>query len=265
MRCIFCKTNSDDSKSVEHIIPESLGNVEHILPAGWVCDACNNYLSREVEKPFLDSLYGRSSRFSMRVPSKRGRFPSVLGFHPQSRTKVELFYSSEDGLSVGAAEGEDESRWVASLQSRTSGTLYIPSPDLADANYATSRFIGKVGLEVLASRCLEILGWNDEVVDKSELDELRRYVRLGAPKVIWPVNIRRIYPQDFQFADTKYGPHQILHEWDILCTPGGEFYVVVAIFGVEYAINLGGPELDGFHEWLKKNNDRSPLYGRGDT
>src|SRR6267154_1084155 len=53
VRCIFCKQNSALSRSVEHIVPESLGNTQHILPIGVVCDACNNYLAREVEKPLL--------------------------------------------------------------------------------------------------------------------------------------------------------------------------------------------------------------------
>jgi hypothetical protein len=111
---------------------------------------------------------------------------------------------------------------------------------------------------------LEIPGWNDEVVDKPELDGLRRYVRRGSPRITWPIHIRRIYPQDFVFPDTQHGPHQVLHEWDILCTQG-EYYVVLAIFGVEYVINLGGPELDGFNVWLKKHNDHSPLYAPQDT
>ncbi len=36
MRCIFCKTDSDSSRSVEHIIPESLGNTDYVLPPGCV-------------------------------------------------------------------------------------------------------------------------------------------------------------------------------------------------------------------------------------
>ena len=107
---------------------------------------------------------------------------------------------------------------------------------------------------------MKVPGWNDEVVDKPELDELRRYVRLGTPRTIWPVHVRRIYEGDFLFTDPKYGEHQVLHEWDILHTAAGEFYVVMAIFGIEYVINLGGPELDGFHDWLKEHNDQSPLY-----
>ena len=36
MRCIFCKKDSSNSRSVEHIPPESLSNEEHTLPAGIV-------------------------------------------------------------------------------------------------------------------------------------------------------------------------------------------------------------------------------------
>ncbi|HET8891812.1 MAG TPA: HNH endonuclease [Candidatus Angelobacter sp.] len=29
-RCIFCKNDSSGSRSIEHILPESLGNKEHL-------------------------------------------------------------------------------------------------------------------------------------------------------------------------------------------------------------------------------------------
>ena len=53
MICLFCKENSTNSISVEHIIPESLGNKEHILPKGIVCDKCNQYFAIKLEKPLL--------------------------------------------------------------------------------------------------------------------------------------------------------------------------------------------------------------------
>ena len=79
MRCLFCKQNSSDSKSVEHIIPESLGNTASILPKGIVCDKCNNYFSRKIEQPFLESIDIKTLRFRQAIPNKRGRVPSVNG------------------------------------------------------------------------------------------------------------------------------------------------------------------------------------------
>jgi hypothetical protein len=258
----FCKSNSDSSKSVEHILPESLGNVEHTLPPGWVCDACNNYFAREVEKPFLESAYGTLSRFEMAVPNKRGRIPAVKGLHPQSCTVVEFSYSPEDGmLCVGAAEGQNAQRWIASAQSRQPGSFYLPSAiDPPPADKTTSRFLAKLGLEILAKKCISVAGANNEIVNQSELDAIRRYVRLGTPNEVWPVSIRRIYAPDFHFNDLTHGPHQVLHEWMILGTSASEYYAVIAIFGIEYAINLGGPEIDGFIDWLKSHDGRSPLY-----
>ena len=55
MRCVFCKADSSQSRSVEHIIPESLGNTAHTLPRCVVCDQCNGYFARKIEKPVLDS------------------------------------------------------------------------------------------------------------------------------------------------------------------------------------------------------------------
>ena len=261
MRCIFCKTNSDGCTSVEHIVPESLGNTEHLLPKGWVCDTCNNYFAREVEKPFLDTLYGRSSRFEMGVANKRRRIPTVTGLHPQSKTKVELFRSVDDGsLSEGTADGEDASRWISSIQAHSHGTLLVPTAFTPEADTTTARFIGKVALEVLALRCIDVAGANDEIVDKPELDELRRYVRIGQRKSVWPVHMRRIYPANFAFHAAAYGAHEVLHEWTILYVPETEYYAVIVIFGIEYAINLGGPDLEGYDRWLKENNNRSPLY-----
>jgi hypothetical protein len=163
MRCIFCKSNSDGAKSVEHILPESLGNVEHTLPPRWVCDACNNYFAREVEKPFLDSTYGTISRFEMAVPSKRGQISAAKGLHPQSWTIVEFSYAPEDGmLCVGAAEGQNAERWITSIQSRQHGSFYLPSAiDPPPADKTTSRFIAKVGLEILAKKCISVAGAND--------------------------------------------------------------------------------------------------------
>lgn len=259
MRCIFCKAPSATSVSVEHIIPESLGNVDHILPKGWVCDSCNNYIAREVEKPFLDSAYGKTIRFEMAVANKRGRIPTIKGLHPQSRTILDVTYSPDDNaLIFDSSNPQERERCYQSIEEMKGGTLYLPTASMPTNDIATARFIGKIALEILAHRCLKVAGANEEIVNQKELDELRRYVRQGQPKTEWPVHIRQIYPADFQFPSLRHGPHQVLHEWMILQVES-EYYAVIAIFGIEYTINLGGPELDGFRHWLEKNGPRSPL------
>jgi hypothetical protein len=61
MTCIFCDCNSNDTKTIEHIIPQSLGNVNITLPKGKVCNKCNNYFGRKIEQllleiPFLNKI-----------------------------------------------------------------------------------------------------------------------------------------------------------------------------------------------------------------
>jgi len=37
-------------------------------------------------------------------------------------------------------------------------------------------------------------------------------------------------------------------------------YVIIVIFGVEFAIHLGEPDISGYRRWLLLNHGRSPLY-----
>src|SRR5687768_11026180 len=119
MHCIFCKAASSSSRSREHILPESLGNLEHTLPCGVVCDHCNNYFARKLEKPILDSPIFQLLRADMQIANKKGRVPAFPG----------------------------------------PGELPLPNYRLM------GRFLGKIGLEVLASRVLGVHGWNQEITE----------------------------------------------------------------------------------------------------
>ena len=212
MRCIFCKEPSDASCSVEHIIPESLGNSEHTLPKGVVCDSCNNYFARKVEKPILDSPMMRLLRSDRMIPNKRKRFPSI---------------------------GSDE------------------RADLPDYRLM-SRFLTKAGLEALAFKTLSVSGSNAEIVEQPELDDLRSYARYDQDET-WPFAYRTLYPVNAVFEEGS-AHYEVLHEFDVFFTDGMELYFVLAILGVEFVVNLGGPELDGYKHWLKQHNNSSPLY-----
>lgn len=52
-QCIFCHGDATNSFSVEHIIPESFGNIDHILPPGIVYDRRNIYFVRKIEGSLL--------------------------------------------------------------------------------------------------------------------------------------------------------------------------------------------------------------------
>lgn len=265
MKCIWCMQNSDSSKSAEHILPESLGNQSHTLPRGWVCDQCNNYFSRKIERPFLDSYYGRAIRFEATIPNKKGRIPSLTGMHLQSSLPIEVIRNLDDGaISIGAQKESDIPRWVESITSDKRGTLILPAATEPTNDRTLSRFIGKIALEVLASKCIEIDGWNDELVSQAALEEIRQYVRFNKPPSLWPIYIRRIYPHRTMFTEDDCS-FEVLNEWTILVTKNQEYFAVIAIFGIEYTINLGGPELNGYVTWLQEHDNKSPLYWNEET
>ena len=51
-----------------------------------------------------------------------------------------------------------------------------------------------------------------------------------------------------------------MDEWDFLYTKQLKLFFVVVIFGTEFAINVGGPDISGFRAWLKENSNKSPLH-----
>lgn len=213
MRCIFCKADSSATGSIEHIIPESLGNTAHTLSIGLVCDDCNRYFGTKIEQPLLSSTIFRDLRRNMSIPNKKGRLPPPA----------------------------------------TPDVPFLPS-------YRTmGRFLGKIGIEALAARTHQIDGWEHDVIDKRELDEIRHYVRYDRGKEDWPFSFRTLYPVEAVFREGAES-FQVLHEYDLLLTDGNELYIIVAILGVEFALNLGGPELDGYMAWVERHDFKSPLY-----
>jgi hypothetical protein len=266
MRCIFCKHNAGSSKSVEHILPESLGNIEHTLPPGVVCDSCNNYFAGSVEQPVLESGEFTAARFNMLIPNKRGRVPGLTGILLPGTTsgKAVAFHRAEVSrmLNGDLTMDPDEAGFRAIAADRVNRVI-IPASGGPPDPQVFSRFLGKVAIEALAD-CLvknapHLL---DEIIDHSQLDKLRNYARYGKTGLQWPYLKRRIYPADFSFGfgSGEGGSYEVLHEWDFLNTDTGEMYLVLAIFGMEYVINLGGPDVDGYSAWLQTHDDQSPLY-----
>lgn len=96
------------------------------------------------------------------------------------------------------------------------------------------------------------------VVEK-QLDPIRDHARWGEQQH-WPVSVRRIYNSYQYWKDSDGKSIQMVHEFDILHTESNEWYFILAIFGLEFAINYGGPEVDGYLKWLDNHNHESPLY-----
>lgn len=256
--CLFCNSNCDDSHSVEHIIPESLGNIDHMLPAGIVCDKCNNYFSRKVEKPFLEHPTLISLRFSMHIPSKRNNIPSLSGIIlPNIPVSVNRDTRNPSDLFIDVP---DDSADVVSRMKQ--GKLLLPfSPDMPDGS-VTSRFLAKVAIEALARKFLQNKSSLDEILNHPGLKSVKRHSRFGVPRE-WPINKRLIYASNHTWNDATGYQYEVLHEFTFLYNDDMELFFVCAIFGIEFAINLGSPDIDGYKKWLASHNDCSSLYPSG--
>ncbi|WP_436873027.1 HNH endonuclease [Kosakonia sacchari] len=256
MKCIFCKMESTSSKSVEHIIPESLLNTKNILPAGIVCDKCNNYFSRKVEKPFISTPGMELFRFHQIIPNKKGRVPSVKGAISGSDLPVKIYKFFDKSSIFISVELNDEQ--LNLLEKGGASELFIPIEFDEPAVKETSRFIAKVALEAIAQRLIKKEGGIDYIISETQFDPIRNHARYGQPKE-WPYFSRRIY--DVNNKKSIHGSGgQLMHEYDFLCTEEGEIYFVMALYGVEMTINIGGPDIEGYVNWLEKNNNASPLY-----
>lgn len=254
MRCIFCKESSAKSVSTEHILPESLGNQSHTLPPGIVCDHCNNYFARKLEKPVLDSGHFVSLRFQQAIPNKRGKVPIQKAIL-MPNVVVELARSED-----GATEVRIPPEHWESVTSQKSGSLVFPTKGSPPNPTLMSRFLAKVAVEAMAFRLIESELPIGQLIDEPQLDPIRNWARRGFPETQWAFHERIIYDADHQHVDETGQRFQCMNEFDFFGTEHGELYFCLAVFGVEYTINMAGSSLDGYLLWLSQHNNASPLY-----
>lgn len=255
MPCLFCKGDTTGSKSVEHIIPESLGNTKSILPPGVVCDKCNSYFARKVEKPLLESIELAALRFHQRVPSKRGRIPPLEGTIGPSAPATMYLYRG--GEFAGLLDTSLEAAKL--ILHDKADVLNLPAPGDDWNPTLTSRFLAKAALEGLASRLLSHFGNTDYAITEGQLDRIREYARRGSG-IPWPYHRRRIYDADKSWTLPNGEAVQRVWEWEILETEQMEHYFVLALFGLELTVNYHEPDTRGYVDWLTRHGGVSPLY-----
>ncbi len=270
MHCIFCHKDSTASKSVEHIIPESLGNKHHFLPKGYVCDECNNYFAVKIERSLLDQPYFRSMRFRNDIITKKRKPVKGKMFFPDLMMACDVEVHTTNSGRIMSFKDELLYEAIKEGKMHTMISPYYPEPDYPSTNM--SRFIAKcayeyflynVGEENYEICVQELLG------DKSDvLKNLREYARYGKGPY-WQYNQRRIYSEGACFVH-KDGKecYEILHEMKFFTKehkryPTGiieaEIYFVMAIAGLEYAMCISDQSITDYQKWIEDHNGLSPL------
>jgi hypothetical protein len=73
--CLICERADGGFSSVEHPIPESLGNTSIVLPAGVVCDRCNQGVLATLDEQLVAFPALMIRRTSLGVRTKAGKVP----------------------------------------------------------------------------------------------------------------------------------------------------------------------------------------------
>jgi len=181
--CLFCKSEGPYS-SVEHIIPESLGNDDLILERE-VCDPCNSYFGQEVEQYVLEKSPLAFWRSFLRIRTKQGKEPSVNMSQPNEQKGVfpavhpdhdDVGFTSHKDTSV-SVDVHDAEVVKEILEDEKSEFRIVMTPKMLQM---LGRFLCKVGLELL---CFE-----DPIrARSSKFDAARRYAREGNQSKLWPI------------------------------------------------------------------------------
>ena len=181
--CLFCESLGPYS-TIEHIIPESLGNDELLLRSE-VCDSCQSYLGKEVESFALGKTPIAFWRTYLGINTKKGQLPSVdlsqpktqKGFFPATHSKndnVGFTYHDDSSVSVDI---DDPSLVKDILDGRRTQFNLIMTPKML---HMLGRFLCKVGIELV---CLK----DSDQARSKELTLARRYARFGEFKELWPI------------------------------------------------------------------------------
>ncbi|MFA6667722.1 MAG: HNH endonuclease [Bacilli bacterium] len=176
--CPFCGQiiTKENSTSKEHILPESLGNKnpDAILPKGIICDNCNNYFAREIEKDFLDIKTIKLLRSYVRIRTKKRKIPPVDVLVCGDKAKVEFSY--------GDIIMKCDASTISKFFKEKPKMIFTKAEDMEDFknSYTVSRFLAKIFAEYTISVCLENNINCNDFSKYPEFQELFHYVRYGS-------------------------------------------------------------------------------------
>jgi hypothetical protein len=122
-----------------------------------------------------------------------------------------------------------------------------------------SRLLAKIALERCFNDFLKANQISTDMIFDPYFDNIRRWARNGDNFPTWPFHQRTIYPQETLMR------HPETNEWvkagigqGLFHTPSPETYYSISLYGIEFVINVGGPNIEGLERWLLQNNQTSP-------
>jgi hypothetical protein len=139
MPCIFYN-NNENLDTIEHIVPESLGNTNYTLPKESICKECNNRFSKFEKEAISNSIIGfEKTRFAYK--SKKGKIPS-------SKVEDIEFIGDEQGrkdiITIKGVKSED----IKSFDPKTR-IMEVVVPGFEKNDVQIGKFLLKIGYEAI--------------------------------------------------------------------------------------------------------------------
>ncbi len=137
--CMFCLRDDGGFTSVEHIVPESLGNDDRILPKGYVCDRCNHGVLSNCDDALTRYPPVAFQKTMHRIRSKKGKLPKM----DRGKTNVYALATPDDDIYLRGT-----SKTLAHDEESLTGDMpHVWSEELCSR---AARSLLKSGLEFLA-------------------------------------------------------------------------------------------------------------------
>ena len=168
--CIFCNKNGPFS-SVEHVIPESLGNDIVILDKGWVCDECNNALSAFENSVLSKSILGiERCRLGVITKKKKPARSKTYG--------ITWFAEPDKPQNVLSAETDWENYPILRNKNFSGEKIAIPIHDETCEDIA--RLLLKIGIEITA---IALQAGHPDI--QGNFSEAKKHI-LSLDQELWP-------------------------------------------------------------------------------
>ncbi len=136
MNCIFCSKPVENS-SLEHIVPESLGNEHYTLALGAICRSCNNSFSDFEGKALGKSMLG-FERARLGIATKKGNAAQAQS-HNIKFVGNKSF--KKNFVTVSGIEEKDIEEITED------GQLKVRILDFDKSDMATAKLVLKIGME----------------------------------------------------------------------------------------------------------------------
>ena len=204
----------------------------------------------------------RNLRAWYQVRNKRGKYPSLKGHIAGTDIAIGLRRDRDGKLQVETERARDSQRLRDELGEGLSNPLLFVI-DMEPPKREMSRFLCKMALEAIAETCSSKEGGSEIVVDAEFYDNARTYARYGTNFPEWPYSQRRIFPEETLMRHPDNG------EWvqaGFGCcwfmNKRRETLFAFCFYGIEFVINVGGPSIRGYEEWLEDHGNISPMVER---